>query len=238
MKGKLIARLGVGFGFAVTASLLSVALVGAQAPVETAARQGLDCSACHAEFYDAWELGAHGNAATNPTFMDAWQARGEASECMACHTTGYDPATGIWVDAGVTCVACHAPVAEGHPEEPMPIAREAETCGTCHTQAYFEWNASQHGKIDLACATCHDPHAASLKAADVSSQCSACHRNTVSTYAHSEHYTQGQTCADCHLAPTGEARSAELLDISGSRGRSGPAPTSYRDGPLGVRQQP
>jgi hypothetical protein len=204
MKLKLTARLGVGIGFAAAASLLSAVLVGAQAPLDPEPRQGLDCSGCHAAFYGAWEQGAHGGAASNTAFMEAWQVRGEPNECMACHTTGYDPTTEGWVEEGVTCAACHDPAAEGHPEEPMPIAREADTCGACHTEAYFEWRASQHGKVDLACASCHDPHAASLKAADVSSQCGACHGTTVSTYAHSAHSLEGQTCADCHLAPTGD----------------------------------
>lgn len=205
MQQKLLARIGIGIAFAVTASLISVVLVGAQAPLPTTARQGLNCSGCHAELFDAWEQGAHGQAATSPAFTQAWQSRGEPSECMACHTTGYDPTTESWQEEGVTCAACHHPAAEGHPEEPMPVAREAETCGTCHTEAYFEWQASQHGKVDLACASCHDPHAASMKAADVSTLCAACHGTTVSTYAHSQHYAQGQTCADCHLAPTGAA---------------------------------
>jgi hypothetical protein len=206
MKESLIARLGVGIGFAIIASLLSVVLVGAEAPPPDAAPppQELNCSACHAELHTTWELGAHGVASTNETFTEAWQIRGEPSECMVCHTTGYDAATETWEEEGITCAACHSPAAEGHPEEPMPIARESDTCGVCHTQAYFEWQASQHGKIDLACASCHDPHATGLKADDVSSQCSACHGATVSTFAHSQHYAQGQTCADCHLAPTGE----------------------------------
>jgi hypothetical protein len=204
MKRSLIGRLGVGIAFAATASLLSAVLVGAQTPLDSPPRQGLDCSGCHAAFYDTWEQGAHGDAASNPAFTEAWQERGGPNECMACHTTGYDPATESWLEEGVTCAACHSPAAEGHPEEPMPVAREADTCGACHTEAYFEWSASQHGKVDLACASCHDPHAASLKAPDVSSQCAACHGSTVSTYSHSAHSLEGQTCADCHLAPTGE----------------------------------
>ena len=204
MKEKYLARIGVGIVFAVAASLISVVLVGAQAPQNPTLKQDLDCSACHAEFYDTWEQGGHGQAATNPVFTQAWQERGEPAECMACHTTGYDAEAATWEEEGVACAACHSPTAANHPDEPMPVAREADTCGACHTEAYFEWRASQHGVVDLACASCHDPHATALKAADVSTLCAACHGDTVSTYAHSQHFSVGQTCADCHLAPTDE----------------------------------
>jgi len=204
VKRNLLIRLGVGGSFALVSLLLAVVFVGAEAPSDTAISQELDCSACHSELYEIWDQGAHGDAATDPVFTEAWHSRGEPSECMACHTTGYDAAVESWEDEGVTCAACHNPFAEGHPQEPMPVAREADTCGTCHTQAYFEWSASQHGKVNLACASCHNPHATTLITADVSSLCSACHGTTVSTYAHSQHYAQGQTCADCHLSPTGD----------------------------------
>jgi predicted CXXCH cytochrome family protein len=204
MKQKLLVRTGIGLVCAVAASMITVMLVSAQAPRVTGFSQGLDCSACHHELYDDWELGGHGVALSSPTFTEAWQARGEPGDCMACHATGYDPETETCEAEGVTCAVCHSPAAADHPREPMPIARESDTCGACHTQSFFEWQGSPHGEIGLACASCHDPHAADLKADDVSALCSACHGTTVSTYAHSQHFAEGQTCGDCHLAPTGE----------------------------------
>ena len=65
--------------------------------------------------------------------------------CIACHTTGYDVASGGWKDAGVTCEACHGPGsnhAKSSPTDkkativnPKTLApdRQAMICGRCHS---------------------------------------------------------------------------------------------------------
>ena len=102
---------------------------------------------------------------------------------------------------GVGCEACHSPLQENHPMEPMAAERSAKLCGNCHTETYFEWQVSGHRQQDLDCISCHDPHATGLNSYDASTLCAACHRNRASNFAHSEHSLEGLTCADCHLGP-------------------------------------
>jgi predicted CXXCH cytochrome family protein len=197
---KLLFRLLTGLAFALPLALLTFALVQANAPARPAAQTG-ECKVCHSKYYEAWEVGSHGQAASNPAFKEAWQSQGSPEKCLACHTTGYDANTGAYKAEGVTCEACHGPAPENHPEEPMPADRAASSCGTCHTETFFEWQVSQHRANDLTCVGCHDPHATKLKAEDASALCATCHRSRASNFSHTEHSKQGLSCANCHLGP-------------------------------------
>ena len=52
-----------------------------------------NCINCHKDISASWMTGAHGNAGTDPIFLDAWNIQGKPGACLVCHTTGYDPAT-------------------------------------------------------------------------------------------------------------------------------------------------
>lgn len=195
---KWMIRLITGLAFALPMFLVTVAFVQADdqaAPAETG-----QCSACHSDLYKVWETGAHGQAASDPAFRDAWVEQGSPERCLACHTTGYDGETGQYRAEGITCEACHSPVPANHPQDPMPSDRGASMCGNCHTETFFEWQVSTHRENDLACVGCHDPHATQLKTEEPSTLCATCHRDRASNFAHTAHSQQGLTCADCHLA--------------------------------------
>ncbi len=196
---RLTFRLSIGLIFALPLALASFAFVQASSPRQAAEPQAPNCLDCHAEFQTAWEGSAHGQATTDPDFKAAWQAQGNPKECLGCHTTGYDPIAGTFQAEGITCAACHDPVAANHPLSPASMSRSASLCGECHRDTYFEWQASKHGQSDLTCINCHDPHATSLRAKDTSTLCASCHGTRVSAYAHSNHAAQGLTCTDCHI---------------------------------------
>jgi hypothetical protein len=197
---RLSFRLFFGLLFALPLIGLSVALTQAEALPAAGHAAQLDCKACHKDFHKAWEKGAHGQAMADTTFTEAWAAQGQPGQCLTCHTTGYDSDTGSYLAEGVTCQACHSPITENHPMEPMATDRGAKLCGTCHTETYFEWQASQHREVDLACVGCHDSHATTLKADDASELCATCHRDRASNFNHTAHSQVGLTCADCHLS--------------------------------------
>jgi hypothetical protein len=197
---KWILRLATGLAFALPMMLVTFAFVQAEDPIAPA--ETGQCSACHSDLYKLWDAGAHGQAASDPAFRDAWVEQGSPERCLACHTTGYDGETGQYQAEGVTCEACHSPIPANHPQDPMPSDRGASMCGSCHTETFFEWQVSKHRENDLACVGCHDPHAAQLKADNPSALCATCHRERASNFAHTAHSQQGLTCADCHLTPT------------------------------------
>ncbi|HTP06881.1 MAG TPA: cytochrome c3 family protein, partial [Anaerolineae bacterium] len=189
----------VGLAFALPMMLLAAALVRAE-PLPSPAQQitADNCLACHSQIHDSWSDGAHGQAGTDEKFLAEWKANNNDPTCMSCHGTGYDEATQTWRSEGVTCIACH-PLNPNHPKEPIQVDRTGKLCGTCHTETYFEWQASTHRNNDLACSSCHDPHQTSLKAADAGTLCATCHQKTSENFAHTAHSQQGLTCADCHL---------------------------------------
>ncbi len=196
---RLTFQFSVGLIFALPLALISFAFAQAGAPTATPAGQAPQCKDCHAEFQTAWEDGAHGKAITDPAFQSEWEAEGKPKECLGCHTTGFDPVTGTYQAEGVTCNACHDPVASNHPLAPASMSRSASLCGECHRDTYFEWQASKHGQSDLTCVNCHDPHATSLRAKDASTLCASCHGTRVAAFGHTHHAAQGLTCVDCHI---------------------------------------
>jgi predicted CXXCH cytochrome family protein len=173
-------------------------LMQGEEPAEQA--KDLDCQSCHPAFFQAWQQGTHGKAGSDPAFRKAWQEAGTPPECLACHVTGYDPETNTWKAAGVTCERCHSPIASNHPAEPMPVDKTGALCGECHTETYFQWQASAHRENDLECSVCHDPHTSSLKAEQAQDLCASCHKARSSNFSHTAHSQKGLDCAGCHMA--------------------------------------
>ncbi len=174
----------------------------------------LDCRECHWDIYLIWEESAHGKGlscsqchlAINEEDNHARSghgAQGGSQECMACHTTGYDPDTDTWSEGDIHCTVCHNPISPNHPDEPIPTDRSAELCGQCHIQANFEWQISTHGKANVSCVDCHNQHRTSLKnpTDSIALQCATCHQTLEAGFERSIHAEQGITCAECHLTP-------------------------------------
>lgn len=198
-------RLLTGLVIALPLMLISFAIaqagsINAQQPQTTPVPTQLICPACHESFQESWEKGSHANSMKSTGFQTEWKAQGEPGECLTCHTTGYNPDTGEYQGDAITCSACHDTAAANHPMEPMAADRSSKMCGTCHTETYFEWQASAHRQNGVDCVSCHDPHGTGLKAADAAEQCASCHRDRASNFAMSAHSKQGLSCADCHLA--------------------------------------
>lgn len=167
---------------------------------QAATGEKADCASCHQPFQDAWAMGGHGNAGVDPAFLKDWEFKGKPAECMACHATGYDPATQTWQKEGIACEVCHNPETAVHPLAPMSMDRSANLCAKCHLEASLAWKSSQHAAEGVECSACHNPHSTSLKIPDVNSMCATCHQEMVNDYAHSQHNAKGLTCASCHQA--------------------------------------
>ena len=172
-----------------------------------------DCAACHTEYQMIWETGPHGQAADDPVFVEAWTSQGKPGACLVCHTTGYDPATATYEQAGVTCEACHGPANPDHPKTPMTVDRTTDLCGRCHSDTRFgwqDWKVSTHYQRGMDCATCHDPHSASLKnvsvavegsdtSDEISQLCINCHKEHSMDFSYTSHHEKGVSCVDCHV---------------------------------------
>ncbi len=198
-----MSRLLVGLAFALPLAMVTFALAHANPARQDDQPGRPDCQSCHQQYQDTWQNSAHGKALVDDVFVAAWEAQGKAPECLGCHTTGYDPATGSYHAEGVTCEACHDPVPANHPLAPASMSRSAELCGKCHRDTEFEWKNSRHGKSDLTCTSCHDPHATSLRAKDPSALCASCHGTRVAAFGHTKHSERGLTCTDCHIGVSG-----------------------------------
>ncbi|MBE0681877.1 MAG: hypothetical protein IH589_08160 [Anaerolineales bacterium] len=170
------------------------------------------CAECHEDSQMSWQNGPHGNAKDDPIFVKAWTDQGKPAACLACHVTGFDEATGSWKEDGVTCAACHIDEGGDHPKTHMSVDPTSNTCGTCHTDTRFvaqeSWEGSAHFQKGMDCASCHDPHNASLKITlnlkdpstkDASRLCISCHEEASMNFPYSSHSKQGVTCIDCHL---------------------------------------
>ena len=192
----------------------------------TASLQGLtydSCVACHKDIQDTWMQGNHGKALSDPIFSKAWEEAGRPGACLVCHATGYDSETGTIKAEGVTCQACHYPIAENHPSDNMPTDKSTDLCGNCHSDPRFEtsnWQLSAHYKRSMTCTVCHDPHTAGMKylpdvemGSDASSLCANCHKDAMKNFPTSKHAEAGVTCVNCHLGFNAKTDSGALSFI-------------------------
>lgn len=158
-----------------------------------------ECIGCHEGLRTYWDQSSHAQAFDDPEFQADWKEQGEPRECLACHTTGYDPATGTYLTEGVDCLACHNPIVEDHPEQFMPTDVSSRLCGECHTETFTEWQESNHAQEDMACGQCHNPHTADLRVDNTQVLCETCHKDESHYYAFTGHASEGLLCTDCHL---------------------------------------
>jgi predicted CXXCH cytochrome family protein len=207
-----IERLLIALMFALLAAGITLVIASAQGEIPPAAQTSADCVVCHTEFQMSWQNGPHGKAGSDPVFLDEWTKQGKPGACLVCHTTGYDPATATYKESGVTCEACHGPAPADHPKTPMPVDRSTDLCGRCHSDTRFgwqDWKISTHYQRGMDCATCHDPHSASLKKVaapfgskqsdDVSQLCITCHKESSMDFSYTAHAQKGISCVDCHV---------------------------------------
>lgn len=165
-----------------------------------------NCAECHAGIYQDWLLSGHRLTLYSREFQNSWERARRSTDCLSCHTTGFDPVTGpiYW---GVTCAACHAPSGEPvdpdeeREHEPYSVPEDSAACAVCHsgghTVTYADWQASPHnGRRPADCFDCHDSHSASLIEDDIQEVCGACHFQPVPRDAPYMHY-EG-SCTDCH----------------------------------------
>jgi formate-dependent nitrite reductase cytochrome c552 subunit len=157
------------------------------------------CAACHEEIHTQWLPTRHARAFSSPIFQQNWEEIGSDFECLACHTTGYDPAVNEYAFEGVTCEACHGPLTPGHPAQPMPIEADHELCARCHKTTTDEWGASQHSEAGIQCQACHNPHAQTPRFDTVTELCTNCHGETGSDFTHGTHADAGLECSNCHM---------------------------------------
>jgi predicted CXXCH cytochrome family protein len=222
-----IERLLIALMFALLAAGITLVIASAQGENPPVAQTSSpDCVTCHTDFQMTWQNGAHGKAGTDPIFLEEWTKQGKPGACLVCHTTGYDPTTATYKADGVTCEACHGPAPADHPKSPMPVDRSTDLCGRCHSDTRFGWQGwkvSTHYQRGMDCATCHDPHSASLKKMagprtaapttdEVSQLCINCHKEHSMNFSYTSHNRKGVSCVDCHVKHLGNAdRSAHTV---------------------------
>jgi predicted CXXCH cytochrome family protein len=208
-----IERFLIALMFALLAAGITLIVASAQDGNPPQQEFTSDCSACHTEFQMTWETGPHGQAGTDPVFVEEWTKQGKPGACLVCHTTGYDPATATYKEDGITCEACHGPAPADHPKTPMPVDRTTDLCGRCHSDTRFgwqDWKVSAHYQRGMDCATCHDPHSAALKKVtvpagssqetdEISQLCINCHKENSMDFPYTSHHKQGVSCMDCHV---------------------------------------
>jgi len=138
-----------------------------------------------------------------------------SSDCAVCHTefqiTWQNGAHGK--ADGVSCQSCHGQIVPDHPKSPMPVNRSSDLCVSCHSASSFglqDWKTSKHYQSGMDCATCHDPHSASLKKIagprgearnidEVSALCINCHKESNMNFSLTAHARKGISCAECHV---------------------------------------
>jgi predicted CXXCH cytochrome family protein len=157
------------------------------------------CAKCHDDIHLNWELTRHAKAFSSPIFQRDWIELSSDVTCLACHTTGFNPLTGEYVEEGVSCESCHGPFQPTHPGTLMPITPDAELCATCHKTTTNEWYASVHSEQGIQCQSCHNPHSQTPMADSITELCSNCHKERGGSFTHGTHANAGLECSNCHM---------------------------------------
>jgi len=196
----LVFGLSLSVGVAIGLSRPAAAASQAGPVTQEAGYAGSEsCAPCHANIVEVWKSTRHANAFSSPIFQRDWSELGSKIACLECHTTGYDPASGAYVQEGVTCESCHGPFQPAHPAQAMSITPDAELCANCHKTTTDEWKASVHNKAGIQCQACHNPHSQTPKAETVTALCSNCHKAMGDSFTHGSHANAGLECSNCHM---------------------------------------
>lgn len=195
--------LGGGLVIALSLLLLLPATALAAAPSPQDEQPGV-CAQCHVEETEAWQDSPHARAITalDESLVEECHEGGTGTECecLSCHTTDFDPASGSFAHTGVTCEACHGEFVEGHPGSgTMTLGVDSSICQNCHQNTFEEWQETRHAAADVQCISCHKSHSQEVRLTD-EALCASCHRDRVDDFAHTAHEEAGLTCTDCHLS--------------------------------------
>ncbi len=186
-------------------SLISISRPVLAAPNSAPAMQGISyagsksCAQCHEAIHTNWMVTRHSQAFSSPIFQRDWTELSKQTSCLECHTTGYDPSSGTFVEEGITCESCHGAFDPRHPAEEMSITPDADLCNQCHKTTTDEWRASPHHEADIQCQSCHDPHSQTPLADSVTALCTNCHKEMGASFTHGTHANAGLECSNCHM---------------------------------------
>ncbi|ACJ30159.1 Doubled CXXCH motif protein [Shewanella piezotolerans WP3] len=165
-----------------------------------------------------------------------------ADSCLMCHKKNptvmalFDGVHGDMSSskspmAGMQCEACHGPQGKHNRggKEPMisfgsasklPAESQNSVCQGCHNDPkQMAWHNSTHNLEEVACADCHQIHAAKDPALDrlmVNDTCTSCHtRAKADMNKRSSHPMKWDqmTCIDCH-SPHGSMTESALIKPS------------------------
>jgi DmsE family decaheme c-type cytochrome len=161
------------------------------------------CAACHADLYEGMAKAKHGNDG------DARTPFGSGRACEACHGDASkhaeDPA------------AAKPPVLFGRGQD---ADAQNAACLNCHQGGnQMHWAGSAHDRSKVACADCHNPHAAKDQVLVKETQagvCSDCHKDIrADMFRTSTHPLRSgaMTCSNCHN-PHGSIADAQLVKNS------------------------
>jgi hypothetical protein len=190
---------------AILVVLFSLALMptASAGPPEPSYQGPETCAKCHQEETEAWQNSPHAKAliSLEQAQDTSCDAGAEACrDCLACHTTDFDPEAGTFTFGGVTCEACHGPYIPDHPQNgPMQLTVDSSVCQACHTETFQQWANSLHAQAGVQCIGCHLSHSQDFRLTDVA-LCGACHGDQLEDFAHTAHNSADVTCVDCHVS--------------------------------------
>jgi hypothetical protein len=146
-------------------------------------RTAEQCGECHREIYEEWKASYHGQAMSDPLFLELAPVNKEE------------------------CIRCHAPVPLREVDFDIPIARmerreDAVSCLTCHQRP--DGMAGPFEGLSGACSPVYDPDQQ-----NVVKMCFGCHNQhgtgdewlngPYGPHASEPRLREAKTCLDCHM---------------------------------------
>ncbi len=202
-------RFAFAFVVAVLLAAGSLFAVNAQTatPPVVATNSSESCKSCHAEYYAAWQSGAHSKSRTEHVMQ-------EASNCVVCHKG--IPNGDMSVTTAVNPLATLDPAAAAG-------GMKGNACTQCHVTGFNPVTGTWR-EDGVACEACHSPIPANHPEQDIpvnksTDLCRTCH--TESRFGWDEwkvsvHFQNDIVCTTCHDSHSTAFKLSDLSDKDAS----------------------
>ncbi len=173
----------------------------------------LGCEACHGPG------SLHVENPENPIYqlgLSQWTAQRETQICLTCHGADQSRfAASEHARIGLSCSGCHSIhgesgwtlVEDDHDQGPFATARitgSSAQCVECHQDVATEFEFTERHRLQegiLDCASCHDPHAPSVRAhlgGFKQDACVDCHTDKGGPFVFEHGAVRAEGCVACH----------------------------------------
>jgi DmsE family decaheme c-type cytochrome len=164
------------------------------------------CANCHGDVEAHLKAETEGGEKGPILSMKTMKPAEVNKTCLTCHDQGRqaDWPGGVHDRRDLSCTTCHSIHDFKSLKAQLKTSRDAELCGSCHTQIRAKGMRNSHHPVregKMGCADCHNPHDSTrpkmIRAEYTNELCLRCHTEKRGPFLW-EHAPVRENCLNCH----------------------------------------